>query len=76
MVEEYSEEVVAAAAKIKLEENVRELIRNEIRSAVNDYEFMASIVTQLRTLIFAGAQWDYNFQKALKEFLSQQMSKS
>jgi len=75
MVEEYDEEATVAAAKIKLEENVQQLIREEIKKAFMDGSFMASIVGQLRKDIFIGAEWDYTFQQTLKNFMNNQMNK-
>ena len=64
-----------AQMALKLADSVRELIRKEIALAFSDGNFMNAIRPQLRRELFAGAEWDYEFQRAIKGFLQTQMSK-
>jgi hypothetical protein len=68
---------VQAAMSLKLEENVRDLVRRELKAALEDYSFIGGLNTfplgQAITRNLNAS--DYNFQQAVKNVIAQQLSK-
>lgn len=64
-----------AAAFLKLQEDVRQLIRNEVRAALEDYQFLS--VTNLNNLgeaIFSRACNEHQMQKYLGHALGRKLT--
>jgi len=71
--EEVSDETQARVF-ITLEDKVRELIRNEIKLALNDGDFVREAFWGSVSAKIVHAQ-DYNFKEAVKQVLKDQLQK-
>ena len=76
---EVTEEEQAAMA-IKLAENVRELIRDEMKMALQDYAFLNltnlfNIAERISPLLFTNATSNYAFREGVKTIIKEQMQK-
>lgn len=66
-----------AAMAIKLADNVRQMIREEIRAALEDYDFMLSIMGDpLTKVVTRGAYGGIGFAEAVRNVMRAQMAKS
>lgn len=64
-----------AAASLKLQEDVRQLIRNEIRNALEDYAFInATNLNNLGEAIFSRACNEHQMQKYLGHALGRRLT--
>lgn len=70
MEQEVSDEVQAAMA-IKLAYDVRKLIRDEVKAALEDYTFMNALADTypMAETVFRNAASNTNFHNALKAYL-------
>ena len=76
---EVTEEEQAAMA-IKLAENVRELIRDEMKMALQDYAFLNltnlfNFAERISPLMFSNATVNYAFRDGVKTIVREQMNK-
>jgi hypothetical protein len=76
MEQQVSDEVQAAMS-LKLMENVRELIREEIRAALEDFDFMSRTRGyEITNTVMRHMNWgDYNFKQAVRQVVAEQMHK-
>jgi hypothetical protein len=67
-----------AILKIKLEENVRELIREEISKAFQDYGFVNTITnfSILTEVLINNLNYNSNFKKIMLNMLAQHFEKT
>lgn len=65
-----------AAMAIQLAENVRKLIREEIKAALESYEFMSTLAKHSMAENIAQAyEFSPTFQRAVKRVIAEQMQK-
>lgn len=66
-----------AAMAIKLADNVRQLIRDEVKAALEDYQFTGNLLghPMLEAIMRSGAQSSNAFRLAVCAAIQQQMQK-
>lgn len=72
---EVTEEEQALVA-VKLHDNVRKLIREEVLLALEDYGFMSSLDSfALRSTVLDGIQYNETFNRIVKDIVVHQLQK-